>query len=109
MNLTPKLTRVTTIPVCCFRDPDYELIVVGCCGSSLEEEKRRKRKEILSLGYCTSLLTTWNFTPGDMGPLYFPLHALLLLLRIQGTGKKQEEDEGTEIAEKNSAQCTVLY
>ncbi len=81
----------------------------------------RRRKKKLSLGYCTSLLTTWNFTPGDMGPLYFPLHALLLLLRIQGTGKKQEEeaetkkwsrreeDEGTEIAEKKSAHCTVFY
>jgi hypothetical protein len=44
-----------------------------------------------------------------MGPLYFPLHALLLLLRIQGTGEKQEEDEGTEIAEKNRAHCTVFY
>jgi predicted nucleic acid-binding Zn ribbon protein len=91
MNLAPKLTRVTTIPVCRFRDPDHELIVVGCCGSSLEEEKRRKKKKKLSLWYCTSLLTTWNFTPGDMGPLYFPLHASLLLLR--GTGKKQEEEE----------------
>ncbi len=58
-----------------------------------------ERKEKLSLGYCTSLLATWNFTPRDMGPLYFPLHALLLHLRIQGTGKKQEEEEEEEEAE----------
>jgi hypothetical protein len=48
MNLTPKLTRVTTIPVCRFRDPDHELIVVGCCGSSLEEENGRKKRKIVA-------------------------------------------------------------
>jgi hypothetical protein len=61
MNLNPKLTRVTTIPVCRFRDPDHELIVVGCCGSSLEEEKKNCRwgTVLPCLPHGTSHPETW--------------------------------------------------